>query len=166
MTISTTGALLSAFFGRFVCPRPSPNGTGFWGRPHVCKVGSASIFRLQRKPSWSSWRFLRPSFWELSLEVGWRSSCARASQALESRNVWDCDGGHGGSRGVVVISQLVGYEELSGCQTMSPARLDLWSLTRRKPSSLILAVKPTQWLVSARKMRAVKRWPQIGAKSR
>jgi hypothetical protein len=57
--------------------------------------------------------------------------------------VWDCDGGR--SRGVVLSSQLIGYEELLGCATMSPARLDLWSLMRWKPSLLILAVKPTQW---------------------
>jgi hypothetical protein len=106
---------------RFVCPRLSPNGTRLLGRDHNAgKAGTAPIFRLERKPSWSSWRFLRPSFLELSLEVGWKSWCARAFQALEARKVWDCDGGR--SRGVVLSSQLIGYEELLGCATMSPAR--------------------------------------------
>jgi hypothetical protein len=47
VTISTTGALLSAFLKRFVCPRLSPNGTRLLGRDHNAgKAGTAPIFRL------------------------------------------------------------------------------------------------------------------------
>ena len=33
-----------------------------------------------------------------------------------------CDGAHGASRGIVLLSLAVAYEELLRCRTMNPAR--------------------------------------------